>query len=480
MNVCDRVTQWGGSRQGLLIHGRIGCEHDSEAVMAAWGAKDIRTEQRGEELLEAIVAKGNLVLRKIGGDRAGEVATGRFLDNDSICVASIMATAAERTLAAARGRTVLAIHDTTEVNFKDRAARRTGLGPAGDGVSPGFFCHPLLLVDVEEEAVLGLARADIWTREAAPTGDRAKRAIADKESRRWLDATRACAHVAEVAAQVISVADREADIYEHFAARPGNVEMIVRARHDRATTKGAPLFKMPETFALLAVASVQVPPRGPGDKGRTAEVSIKAGGVEIRRPKKRSAAAGPSSIALGFVEIAEVELPAGAKPIVWRLLTTLPVATLAQVAHVAKMYRLRWRIEQLFRTFKSDGLDIEASQVTDAQRLFKLAAFGLIGAARIMQLVDARDGSARPATDVIDAREVQAVAAIAASLEGKTARQRNPHPQGSLAWIAWVVARLGGWTGYYKPPGPKTMADGWKRLADRLAGFALANRAGNV
>ena len=451
----------------------------------AWGTKDIRGERRGDAMLEAIVAKGSLVLRKVGGGRAGEIAAGRFLDHDDVTVEAIMATSAERTLAAAAGRTVLAIHDTSEVNFKGRAARRTGLGPAGDGVSPGFFCHPLLLVDVEHEAVLGLVAADIWTRDAAPVGDRAKRAIVDKESRRWLDATQACAKIAETAARVISVADREADIYQHFSARPANVDMIVRARHDRATAGGTALFAMPQTFDLMAVCDVHVPSRGlshkgSGDKGRIAHVSIKAGRVEIVRPKKPGCDAGPPTLVLNLVEIAEIEPPAGTQPLCWRLLTTLPVATLAEATAVAKMYRLRWRIEQLVRTLKSDGLDLEASQVCEAQRLFKLAAFGLIAAARIMQLVDARDGSPRPATDVIAVEHVDAIAALSKSLEGKTARQQNPHAKGSLAWVSWVTARLGGWNCYYKPPGPKTMADGWHRLVDRLAGFALARAVRDV
>lgn len=447
----------------------------------AWGAKDARTERRGDELLGAIVERGSLVLRKIGGGRAGEVAVGRFLAHDEVTVAAVMATAAERTLAAAKGRHVLAVHDTTEVNFKDRSARRTGLGPAGDGVSAGFFCHPLMLVDIEHEAVLGLVHADIWTREALPAGARATRAITDKESRRWLVATRVCAGIAEIAGKVVSVADREADIYQHFMARPAKVEMIVRARHDRVTAGGAALFETPDAFPLLGVASVHVPPRGPGDTGRIAEVSIKAGRVEILRPKKLvRSAGGPASIALGFIEIAEVAPSSGTKPLVWRLLTTLPVTTLAEATEVARLYRLRWRIEQLFRTLKSDGLDVEASQVCEAGRLFKLAAFGLIGAARIMQMVDARDGGPRPATDVIDIAEIDAVAAISASLEGKTARQKNPHPKGSLAAVAWVAARLGGWNCYYKPPGPRTMAAGWTRLADRLDGFALARKPKNV
>ena len=59
-------------------------------------------------------------------------------------------------------------------------------------------------------------------------------------------------------------------------------------------------------------------------------------------------------------------------------------------------------------------------------------------------------------------------------LEGRTARQQNPHPKHSLAWLAWIVARLGGWHGYYKPPGPKTMRDRWDVFAAKLQGYAEA------
>jgi hypothetical protein len=109
-----------------------------------------------------------------------------------------------------------------------------------------------------------------------------------------------------------------------------------------------------------------------------------------------------------------------------------------------------------------------------ASRLMNLAALALVAAARTIQLVDARDGSARPATDVIASDEIEAAAAISAALEGATERQKNPHETGSLAWLAWIAARLGGWNCYYKPPGPKTMARGHDRLIDRIAGYRLA------
>jgi Transposase DDE domain len=438
-------------------------------------ASDIRLQRRGERILDAIVAKNSLVLRTIGGGRAGEIAAGRYLDSGVVTFEAIVAAAAARTLAAARGRPVLAIQDTTEINFSGRAAKRKGLGPAGDGVSLGFFCHPTLLVDIEDEAVLGLVRADIWTREdaaEAPKAHRHKRAISDKESGRWLDATRAATGIAAVASRVVMVADREGDIYAHFAARPDIVDLIVRSRHDRATVSQTPLFAAPETFALTDVVEIHVPPRGPGDKGRIALASVKAGRVEIVRPK--GITTGAPTISLGLVEICELNPPVGTKPVHWRLLTTLPIKTRADIDEVARLYRLRWRIEQMFRSLKSDGLDLEATQVVEAARLFKLAALGLIAATRTMQLVDARDGSSRPATDVIDADDIPAVAAISKTLEGATARQKNHHAQGSLAWLAWVAARLGGWTCYYGPPGPKTMAAGLRRLTEQLAGFRLA------
>ena len=95
-------------------------------------------------------------------------------------------------------------------------------------------------------------------------------------------------------------------------------------------------------------------------------------------------------------------------------------------------------------------------------------------AVRTLQLVDARDGSDRPASDVIDAKLIEPAAAIGKTLEGKTNRQQNPHAKGTLGWLSWIVARLGGWNCYYKPPGPKTMAIGWRQLAAMIAGFIIA------
>ncbi len=140
----------------------------------------------------------------------------------------------------------------------------------------------------------------------------------------------------------------------------------------------------------------------------------------------------------------------------WRLLTTLPVADAAEAFAVADLYRRRWAIEQLFRTLKTKGFDIEALRIgEDAPRASSSMA-ALVAAVTIQQLVHARDGGAGKAASGPSPTPSTLTTCLSSkplcqSLEGKTERQKNPHPRGSLAYAAWVCARLGGWTGYYAP-----------------------------
>jgi hypothetical protein len=270
------------------------------------------------------------------------------------------------------------------------------------------------------------------------------------------------------------VSDRESDIYLLFARRPERLDLIVRAAQDRKLADGGHLFAALAEAQVLSRNDVRVAPRGPGDKGCIAHVELRAARVSIARPLTACRQDVPATIELTLVEAREVDAPAGTTSLLWRLLTTYAVTTAEQANEVVQLYRLRWRIEQVFRALKSDGLALDDSQVIDAQRMFNLAAIGLAGAIRTIQLVDARDGSPRPASDVIDETFTVALEQLSKKLEGKTQRQKNPHLSGSLAFVAWIAARLGGWNCYYKPPGPKTMREGWSRLAATLEGYALA------
>jgi hypothetical protein len=400
------------------------------------------------------------------------VAAHRYLSSPYVTAAGIIEAVSDRTREAVAGRRVVAAQDTTEINFLGRSAARRGLGPGGDGKTPGFFIHPVVAVDADDEAMLGLVSAQIWTRAPGKVSDHKSRAIEDRESARWLEGTRAAADRLDQARQVIMVADREGDIWSHFAHRPDKMDLAVRARHDRAVDGGGSLFTALAQKDFLVTTLVKVGSKGPGDKGREAQVALRCGRVRIRKPRG-APRTDPKILDLGLVEAIEQNPPEGVKPLLWRIVTSLPVETAADAMDVVRIYRLRWRIEEVFRALKSDGLALEETQIQDAKRLFHLAALALGAAVRIIQLVDARHGGNRMMSDVLDQKLQSVVAILVRAKEGATPKQQNPHPEGSLAWLAWVVARYGGWNCYGKPPGPKTMAKGWERFSATLAGATL-------
>ena len=96
-----------------------------------------------------------------------------------------------------------------------------------------------------------------------------------------------------------------------------------------------------------------------------------------------------------------------------------------------------WDIEQLFRTMKTQSFDIEALRTETEPPLRRLVMATLIAAVTVQQLLHARDGAtARPLSDVVDPEDRVLLEALNRSVEGSTAKQRNPHPPGTLAYDA--------------------------------------------
>lgn len=440
---------------------------------------DVRLDHRFDWMMDRIVSTGSVVLRRFGQDRAGELAAHRFLDNARIGVDEIIATFSERCGERCAGRRIIAVQDTTEINFSGRDRGRTGLGAGGNGDALGFFIHPVIAIDRDDEAVVGLVDAQIWTRQDAALAPHRSRIFADKESYRWLVGAERSRQRLSAAASVVMVGDREADIYALFARCPKAIDLVVRSAYDRSLSDDTRLLESLADLPNFGTMEVKVSAR-PGQKARLAKLRLRAGKINLRRPRNRLDDGDPKALCLTVVESYEVDPPKGVKPLNWRLLTSLAVDDEADAREIIHIYRQRWRIEEVFRALKSTGLRLEETQVEAAHRLFKLAALGIAAAVRIVQLVDARDTSTRPAKDVIDEALIASVALIGKDLEGKTKRQQNPHRRGSLAWLSWITARLGGWNCYYKPPGPKTMAIGWNQLSAQVSGVIIAQKAIDV
>ena len=423
--------------------------------------------KRGVFLLQRLVAcsHAGVRVRALGQHRAGEMRLFRFLHNERVTPEEMVRTARARTLAGVKGRHILAIQDTTSLRDHSNTSRCS------------LHLHPTIAVDAVDGTLLGVLDAQFLSRSGGQRATTGKRAFEHKQSRRWLDATLASEAVAEAGAiSVTMVSDREGDIYEAFALRPAQVEQIVRVQQDRRLADGTLLSGCLDGVPELGRETVALP-AGPGRAARTAVLALRACPVRIKGPKRPRTAgsvARPAEVALWLVEAREIDPPEQVEPAHWQLLTTLGVADLAAARHVTHCYRQRWTIEQLFRTMKTKGFDIEASQVEDGGPFENLAAATLIAAVEVLQMVRERDGAAgRPMTDVFEPTTQPAMDAICASLEGKTAKQKNPYPPHSLAWATWICARLGGWTGYYGKPGPITIRNGLLQLRTLLHGWTL-------
>jgi hypothetical protein len=430
----------------------------------------------------ALVGRPGSCIRRLGGTRAREMQFTRFLRNRSVTAEEMSRHAGELTGSRVAGRDVVAIQDTSELALGGRRAAAAGYGVVGKGsATRGLLLHPVLAVEAGSGALLGLVSMQIWNRAEGVRVPRRQRETSAKESQRWIDGARQAGEALSQASAITMVSDRESDFYELFARRPAKVDLIVRACQNRrieAVAEGAEelLFdfidEQPEQGRFATTI-----PAASGRPERRTELALRFAPVALRRPVHGADPALPPRVALTLVDVRETAASAAGKPVHWRLLTTHPVATCPQARRVVDLYRQRWTIEEFFRTLKTAGFDIEAADIGEPQAMINLVAAAAIAAVTIKQLVQARDGdTGQRLGDAFEPQDQPILEAVSAKLEGNTRRQRNPHPEGCLAFASWVIARLGGWTGYYGKPGPKVMRIGLAEFRAIKYGASLGLR----
>jgi hypothetical protein len=141
----------------------------------------------------------------------------------------------ERTAALASGRHVLAIQDTTELNYQAKAGRKRRLGTVGNGSDIGLFVHPVLVVDAADGGCLGLAHAQVWCRKRRKSANYRQLPIEKKESYRWLVGANGAKQALAEAETITHIADREGDIFEQMDRLPDDRNhLLVRASQDRS------------------------------------------------------------------------------------------------------------------------------------------------------------------------------------------------------------------------------------------------------
>jgi hypothetical protein len=167
----------------------------------------------------------------------------------------------------------------------------------------------------------------------------------------------------------------------------------------------------------------------------------------------------------------------GNTPIEWLLLTTLEVTQLQDLMEVIDIYRHRFPlIEQLFRSVKRDGFNIETAQQASLKTLQIVTAMAMKASALIIKMISARDQDEGYAIeDDFTPQEIEVLRLCEQRYIGNTPIQLNPHPTNQLSWAVWIIARMGGWKPENKkrPPGPKTLQRGLDRFHGMYQGVAL-------
>jgi len=137
--------------------------------------------------------------------------------------------------------------------------------------------------------------------------------------------------------------------------------------------------------------------------------------------------------------------------------------TFEETRKIVKLYSRRCDIEQLFRVTKKKGFALQSTKLKTFEAILKITIMVLKSASVILQLIRARDNkNAQPIEEVFSKEEIAVLEKLNIDLKGKTKLLKNNNPPDRLSWVAWVVARLGGWKGYSSRglPGPITFKRG--------------------
>ena len=313
--------------------------------------------KKGRQVLERICMRETTTLRRMARCRAEQVGFARFFDNPKVTVEEILATAGAHTAQGAAGRHVLLIEDTSEINYQAKSGRKSRLGRVGNGTDVGLFVHPALAIDAADGTILGLAGATIWCRYKTKRRDYQEQPIETKESYRWLETITQARAELDQSPLVTAIADREADIYELFARLPeAQTHVLVRAAHNRALGDGGRLFKKLAAQPVVDEIGFELPAR-PGRPAREVRLAVRFKAVTLRQPRQGADRRDPKIVPLNAVEIREIDPPAKADAVLWRLLTTHRVTTAEDARTIVELYRRRWAVEndQAWRLSRISG-----------------------------------------------------------------------------------------------------------------------------
>ena len=318
--------------------------------------------------------------------KAGSMGAYRFFQNSKISMDVILTPHVESTIKRIKAhRIVLAPQDTTTLNYT-YLSEATGLGPIGTkaSTSVGLLLHDTVAFTTDG-VPLGVLDAQCWARDSSKKDK--SRPIEEKESAKWLRSYRRVAEVQALCPEtmLVSMGDRESDIYDLFAEAAKNVagpKLLIRAERtrNRCVENEERLWSYMSEQLEEGEMIMSIPKRG-NRAARNAVIKVRFKKVELQPPKESHF----QPITLWAVHLLEIEPADKKEPIEWMLLTTVPTDTFEQAIERSEWYAARWGIEIYHRTLKS-GCRIKDRQLGSAERLQACLGIDMVVAWRIYHM----------------------------------------------------------------------------------------------
>ena len=434
---------------------------------------DQRLNRRSALVMEALAVNPEASVNAACEGWSDTLAAYRFFNNSAVTPEQILQPHREATQRRMREHpVVLIVQDTTELDFTKH--------PTDDARCLnteqrfGLYEHVHLAV-TPDKLCLGVVGSEFFDRAPESLGkadERRTLPIEEKESFRWLQGYRLACELAAACpqTQIVSIADREADIYDIFVeAQPQTgprADYLIRAKEDRSTLERdlavgpAAYVKVRDEVSrskLLATRIIELSAT-PKRAARQAHLEIRALTVEVKPPHAR---AHLPVVTHNVVLVEEVGSPGDGTEVSWLLLTTLPIATLEDILRVIDFYVARWTVEIYFRTLKT-GCRVEDIQLETNHRLKNCLAFYKIIAWRILFLTYLnRTCPKLPCTAVFADSEWKSVWRVV---------KKKPLPKKPpvLSDFLQLLTQLGGYNNRATelPPGPQPLWIGLRRMTD--------------
>lgn len=439
--------------------------------LAAVRLGDHRLDQRLNQLVDQFSRRPTASIPQASGKWKDTKGAYRFFDNKKTTHEKIIQGHRQSTLGRIdAGKMVLVLQDTTSLDYTSHPQTK-GLGPLENVHRQGFFVHTAMAVSTEG-VPLGLLGQQVWARDPKTVGKRhkrKKRPIEDKESYKWIEGLRASLEDVSARTCLVTVADRESDVFEFFSqAREQQTHILIRASWNRALKDGTDLlWDHVARFPFTGTYSLEVG-RAKDRLPRLATLSVRFSPVTIQAPSRLRSRLQP--VELNAIEVIEEKPPATQEPLHWLLLTSLPVESMQDAIRCARWYSLRWLIERFHFVLKS-GCRIEQRELETADRLQTcLGVYAIVAWRLLWMTYNQRIQPDQPCTDVLKTHEWQSLYCYIHKTS--VPPEQPPSVHQAMLW----VAELGGFLGRKGDgqPGVKVLWLGWQRLQDIAQTWLIA------